>query len=62
MLETLMTCDAATIADLELKAREADRMAGKSPFASDRKRFGDVAAEYRRRADRLKARMPSQTG
>lgn len=29
-------------------------MAAKSPFAGDRKRFGDVAAEYRRRVEKLK--------
>lgn len=49
-----MTDRVREIADLEQKAREADRMAAKSPFAEDRRRFADVAAELRRRAGSLK--------
>lgn len=45
------------IADLERKAAEADRMAAKSPFKSDRARFSALADEYRRRAAALRERV-----
>lgn len=51
-----MTDQTAAIAHLERQAIEADRMAAKSPFAADRKRFADMASEYRTSA--LKLRGP----
>lgn len=45
--------------DLERLAREADRMADKSPFGKDRERFRSVADDYRKRAE--KARGPDGT-
>jgi len=49
-----MTSNMDDVGDLERKAREADRMAAKSPFQRDRERFADVAKEYRLRAERLR--------
>lgn len=42
------------IAHLERQAVEADRMAAKSPFTSDRLRFKEMAARYRLEAAKLK--------
>lgn len=50
-----MTDRTAEIVDLERRARDAERMAEKSPFKLDRDRFAGIAAEYRKRATKLKA-------
>jgi hypothetical protein len=49
-----MTDRTAEIIDLDRKARDAERMAEKSPFMADRKRFADIAQDYRRRAAKLR--------
>lgn len=49
-----MVTPTGEIADLECKAQDAERMARKSPFMKDRKRFADIATEYRQRADSLR--------
>lgn len=49
-----MTDQSAAIAHLERQAFEADRMAAKSPFAADRKRFATIAANYRAKASGLR--------
>jgi len=50
-------CDAeptAEIEHLQRQAREAYRMASKSPFSADRLRFTAIGDEFRRRIDTLK--------
>lgn len=55
-----MTDETASIAHLERQAVEADRMAAKSPFPADRKRFADMASGYRARALKLRGQVPGR--
>jgi hypothetical protein len=49
-----MTDQTAAIAHLDRQAVEADRMAARSPFPADRKRFADMADDYRVKALKLR--------
>lgn len=50
----------AEIEHLQRQAREAYRMASKSPFSADRLRFTAIGEEYRRRVDRLKVEATAE--
>lgn len=52
-----MQSAAAQIFALENNAWEADRMALKCPFSTDRKRLTDLAVEYRARAQKLRVEV-----
>lgn len=49
-----MTDNSEKIIDLERRAVDAERAADKSPFMGDRKRFAEIAAQYRADAAKLK--------